>query len=70
MIELGIRKLKNNPEADSVVTVSKYNMYSPTRARKINDSGFLDPFIPFENHPNQDNTCMVRDLGALVLYIN
>jgi len=47
-IEEGIAALKNNPEIDSAVTVSCYNMWSPLRARKINEKGFLDPFVPFE----------------------
>ena len=33
---------------DSAVTVSCYNMWSPIRARKINDEGLLQPFVPFE----------------------
>jgi CMP-N-acetylneuraminic acid synthetase len=30
----GIRMLRDDPSADSAVTVSRYNMYSPTRARR------------------------------------
>ena len=37
-----------NPEYDSAVTVSKYNMWSPVRARKINSSGLLEPFVPLD----------------------
>jgi hypothetical protein len=44
----GIAVLRENPEFDSAVTVSKYNMWSPLRARKIDDSGLLKPFVPFE----------------------
>ncbi|MBM3851879.1 MAG: hypothetical protein FJ399_01845 [Verrucomicrobia bacterium] len=47
-IEEGIAALRANPEADSAVTVSCYNMWSPLRARKINARGYLDPFVPFE----------------------
>ena len=49
MITDGINMLDKNKKADSSVSVSKYNMWSPIRARKINKKGFLDPFIPFEN---------------------
>lgn len=44
----GIRVLRENPEIDSAVTVSCYNMWSPLRARKIDDKGLLKPFVPFE----------------------
>ena len=47
-ISEGIRILREHPEYDSAVTVSKYNMWSPLRARKIGDDGLLHPFVPFE----------------------
>lgn len=51
-IDKGIRILRENPEYDSAVTVSKYNMFSPVRARRIREDGLLHPFIPFENYPD------------------
>jgi len=47
-IDEGIRALRDNPEYDSAVTVSCYNMWSPLRARKIGEDGLLHPFVPFE----------------------
>lgn len=47
-IEEGVRVLRQNPDIDSAVTVSCYNMWSPLRARKIGQDGLLDPFVPFE----------------------
>lgn len=47
-IDKGIEALRKNPDYDSAVTVSKYNMYSPIRARKIDENGLLKPFVPFE----------------------
>lgn len=47
-ISEGIRVLRNTPEIDSAVTVSRYNMWSPLRARKVGDDGLLHPFVPFE----------------------
>jgi len=44
----GIKVLRENAEYDSAVTVSRYNMWSPLRARKVNANGLLDPFVPFE----------------------
>lgn len=48
IISEGIQVLRNNPEIDSAVTVSRYNMWSPLRARKVGDDGLLHPFVPFE----------------------
>ena len=47
-IDEGVATLRANPDFDSAVTVSKYNMWSPLRARKIGDDGLLHPFVPFE----------------------
>jgi hypothetical protein len=47
-IDSGVDALRNNPDYDSAVTVSAYNMWSPLRARKIGTDGLLQPFVPFE----------------------
>jgi len=44
----GIKALQERPNLDSAVTVSVYNMWSPLRARKLDDEGLLKPFVPFE----------------------
>lgn len=46
MIDQGIAQLKKNPEADSAVSVSTYNMWSPIRARRLDSAGYLRPFVP------------------------
>jgi len=46
-ISEGIAVLRSKPEYDSAVTVSKYNMWSPLRARRIDKDGLLKPFVPF-----------------------
>lgn len=48
LIDEAIEKLEANPEADSAVTVSVFDMYSPLRARKLGEDGYLKPFVPFE----------------------
>jgi len=48
IISEGISVLRKNPEYDSAVTVSRYNMWSPLRARKIEKDGLLKPFVPLE----------------------
>jgi hypothetical protein len=47
-IDEGIRVLRGDPTLDSAVTVSRYNMWSPLRARKIGVDWLLHPFVPFE----------------------
>jgi len=47
-IDEGIEMLRAHPDYDSAVTVSRYNMWSPLRARKVGDDGLLYPFVPFE----------------------
>jgi len=49
-IEEGVRVLREREDIDSAVTVSRYNMFSPVRARRENEEGLLEPFIPFENY--------------------
>lgn len=44
LLKEAITKLENDKEADSVFSVCKYNMFSPTRARKIKN-GVIEPFI-------------------------
>ncbi len=48
LIEQGIEALRKNPDLDSAVSVSVYNMWSPLRSRKLGPDGLLQPFVPFE----------------------
>lgn len=48
LIDHGIEVLRANPDYDSAVSVSAYNMWSPLRARRIGADGLLHPFVPFE----------------------
>lgn len=61
LIDQGIEALKRNPEYDSAVTVSKYNMWSPLRARKVGPDGLLHPFVPFETFGNPKTLNCDRD---------
>jgi len=45
----GIKVLRENPEFDSAVSVSRYNMWSPLRARKIGRDGLLQPFMDLKS---------------------
>ena len=55
-IDEGVEILRKDPELDSVATASCYNMWSPLRARKIDDDGRLVPFIDPE-YFGDDITC-------------
>jgi CMP-N-acetylneuraminic acid synthetase len=44
IIDEGVRFLREHPDFDSAVTVSKYNMFSALRARRIED-GLVKPFV-------------------------
>jgi CMP-N-acetylneuraminic acid synthetase len=44
IIDLGVRFLREHPDHDSAVTVSKYNMFSALRARRI-EAGLVLPFV-------------------------
>lgn len=62
-IEAGIAALRAHPEYDSAVTVSRFNMYSPVRARRETTDGLLQPFVPLDvmaqvvNTINCDRDC-------------
>lgn len=61
MISKGIKVLRDNSEYDSAVTVSRYNMWSPLRARKISEEGLLKPFVPFEAFGDPETLSCDRD---------
>ncbi|HEY9070171.1 MAG TPA: cytidylyltransferase [Candidatus Ozemobacteraceae bacterium] len=56
-IDEGITILRNNASYDSAVTVSRYNMWSPLRARKIGPDGLLHPFIPHDVFESKTLNC-------------
>ncbi|MBI4424842.1 MAG: cytidylyltransferase [Elusimicrobia bacterium] len=48
LIDEGVEALRKRPDLDSAVSVSRYNMWSPLRARRETAEGLLEPFVPFE----------------------
>lgn len=52
MVDKGIELLKENPEADSAVTVSPYNEFSPVRAKKIDPQGYIVPYVDVDSIEN------------------
>ena len=61
LIDQGIEMLRADRTLDSAVTVSRYNMWSPLRARRLADDGCLHPFVPFETFGNPDYLDCDRD---------
>lgn len=61
LIDQGIEVLRQNPSYDSAVSVSRYNMWSPLRARRIDKDGLLKPFVPFETFGNPQTLNCDRD---------
>jgi len=48
LLDEAIEKLNKNNELDSVTSISKYNMFTPLRARKINGN-ISEPILDLEN---------------------
>ncbi len=67
-IKDGIMWLRENSSFDSAVTVSRYNMWSPIRARKIEKDGSLKPFVPLDVFGDPRNINCDRDSMGDVWY--
>jgi CMP-N-acetylneuraminic acid synthetase len=68
LIDQGINLLKKNKKFDSAVTVSKYNMWSPLRARKVDRFGKLVPFVDFKYFGDPKTLNCDRDSQGDVLF--
>jgi hypothetical protein len=68
LIDQGVEKLRADRSLDSAVTVSRYNMWSPLRARRLDDDGVLLPFVPFETFGDPDTLSCDRDSQGDVWY--
>jgi len=68
LIDKGINILRKNKNFDSAVTTSIYNMWSPLRARKINNHNLLKPFVPFKIFGNPKKLNCDRDSQGNVYY--
>ncbi len=61
LIERGIAALRDDPSLDSAVSVSRYNMWSPLRARQLDAEGLLKPMVPFESFGDPATLSCDRD---------
>jgi hypothetical protein len=68
LIDRGVETLRADPTLDSAVTVSRYNMWSPLRARRLTPAGTLDPFVPFETFGDPATLNCDRDSQGDVLF--
>ena len=55
-IDEAVEILRKDKNLDSACTVSSYNMWSPLRAKKIDENGKLVPFVPIDFF-GKDVTC-------------
>lgn len=53
LLQEGVAALKADPTLDSAFSVCQYNMFSPTRARRLLDDGTIDSFVPLEAFGDQ-----------------
>jgi hypothetical protein len=67
-ISRGIDILRTDSDADSAVTVSRYNMWSPLRARRVDTDGYLLPFVPFETFGDPKTLNCDRDSQGDVFF--
>lgn len=68
LIEEGIAALRRDPELDSAVSASVYNMWSPLRARRIGPDGLFHPFVPLEVFGDPGQLSCDRDSQGDVYY--
>ncbi len=61
LIDEGVEALRQNPEVDSAVSVSVYNMWSPLRARRLGEDRLLHPFVSFETFGDPSTLNCDRD---------
>jgi CMP-N-acetylneuraminic acid synthetase len=68
MIDEGVEVLRKDQTLDSAVSVSCYNMWSPIRARKEDEEGLLQPFVPLESFGRLDAFNCDRDSQGNVYF--
>ena len=70
IIQQGITILRNDTTLDSAITVSRYNMFNPARARRIDQDGCLTPLARFADATcDRDSLgdCWFADFGAVIV---
>lgn len=52
LLNASILRLNKTEDVDSIFSVAKYEMFSPVRARKIDDKGLIVPAVKLDNFSN------------------
>lgn len=62
LLDEGFSMLEKNEEVDAVVSVSKFNMFSPMRARKVDEKGLTEPLLDIESIANSFDRDAMGDI--------
>ncbi len=65
LLNNAIEQVKTNKSIDSCFSVSKYDMFSPVRARKISNNGIIEPFVDLNLLTNVSS---IRDSSGSVYF--
>lgn len=69
-IDEGIEKLQSDESLDSAFSVSKYNMFTPLRARAINDDGTIESYIDLDLLGDEDKLSSIRGSAGDCYYVD
>ena len=71
---INILRADKQMELDSVFSVAEFNMFAPMRARKLNPSGIIEPYVDLSlfsggisSIRDQNETCYFADFGVQVV---
>lgn len=70
MIDDGIETLLNDESLDSAFSVSEYNMFTPLRARQVNDEGTIEPYIDLDHLGDEDELSSIRGSAGDCYYVD
>jgi len=66
----GIEILQSDESLDSAFSVSKYNMFTPLRARRINDNGTIESYIDLDLLGREDELSSIRGSAGDCYYVD
>lgn len=70
MIDEGIEALQEDDSLDSAFSVSEYNMFTPLRARQVNDEGVIEPYIDLDHLGDEDELSSIRGSAGDCYYVD
>lgn len=70
MIDEGIEALQDDDSLDSAFSVSEYNMFTPLRARQVNDEGVIEPYINHDHLGDEDQLSSIRGSAGDCYYVD